>query len=423
MLTPHDALYRTVCDFPDDDTPRLAFADYVEECGDPLRAAFIRTQVELARVPEYDPLWVKCRQFDPNALDATAMAHTLPKLPPGFGWRSFRFRRGFPWLAVAFGTDGFASRGGDLFAAAPVQALTFSDEPRKRTDVEALADSPHLARLRRLEFSVTRVWPESVGRLGHSPHAGRLTELAFEYNAIDADGLRVLVGSPLFSRLDTLELKRNVIPPALLTDALTVAGDDGNLRRLAIPYSHVTEHDTDNLCHLPVVRGVEELDLSDNPQMGVRGVEHLAESGAVRGLRVLNLANTFKGPAGLRALLGAGGLSGVRTLDLSANRLGPVAAKLLAESSGVRGLRVLRLGNNPVGDTGAIALAESRHLAGLLELDLADADIGDAGAAALASSPYLDNLLRLNLHRTLGRPFADGPRRALRDRFGGRVSL
>ncbi len=34
---------------PDDDTARLVAADFLEECGDPDRATFIRLQVELAR--------------------------------------------------------------------------------------------------------------------------------------------------------------------------------------------------------------------------------------------------------------------------------------------------------------------------------------------------------------------------------------
>ena len=65
-MTPHDALYSAICAQPDEDTPRLAFADLVDEDGDSARAAFIRTQVELARAPEYDPIWAKCRQFDPG---------------------------------------------------------------------------------------------------------------------------------------------------------------------------------------------------------------------------------------------------------------------------------------------------------------------------------------------------------------------
>jgi uncharacterized protein (TIGR02996 family) len=35
---------------PDDDTPRLVAADFLEECGEADRAAFIRVQIELARL-------------------------------------------------------------------------------------------------------------------------------------------------------------------------------------------------------------------------------------------------------------------------------------------------------------------------------------------------------------------------------------
>ena len=69
---------------PDEDTPRLAFADLVEENGDSLRAQFIRTQIALAPVPPYDPAWVNARQFEPDALTGWMQTERLPKpLPKG----------------------------------------------------------------------------------------------------------------------------------------------------------------------------------------------------------------------------------------------------------------------------------------------------------------------------------------------------
>ena len=56
-----DALRQAVLAAPDDDLPRLVFADYLEESGDPDRAQFIRVQVELAKTPEYEPLAVLCQ--------------------------------------------------------------------------------------------------------------------------------------------------------------------------------------------------------------------------------------------------------------------------------------------------------------------------------------------------------------------------
>lgn len=47
-----DALLRAVLGRPDDDTPRLVFADALDDLGEAERAAFVRCQVELARLPK-----------------------------------------------------------------------------------------------------------------------------------------------------------------------------------------------------------------------------------------------------------------------------------------------------------------------------------------------------------------------------------
>jgi uncharacterized protein (TIGR02996 family) len=49
MLDPHEtAFLRSIAEESDDDTPRLVFADWLEEHGDAARAEFIRVQCELA---------------------------------------------------------------------------------------------------------------------------------------------------------------------------------------------------------------------------------------------------------------------------------------------------------------------------------------------------------------------------------------
>lgn len=42
---------------PDEDTPRLVAADFLEENGDPVRAAFIRLQVDLAQLETFGTGW------------------------------------------------------------------------------------------------------------------------------------------------------------------------------------------------------------------------------------------------------------------------------------------------------------------------------------------------------------------------------
>src|SRR5262245_19453619 len=45
-----EAILQSVIDHPEDDAPRLVYADWCEDHGDPDRAEFIRVQVELARL-------------------------------------------------------------------------------------------------------------------------------------------------------------------------------------------------------------------------------------------------------------------------------------------------------------------------------------------------------------------------------------
>ena len=50
----HVGFLRAIIEHPEDDTPRLIYADWLEENGDPDRAEFIRVQCELARLDDHE---------------------------------------------------------------------------------------------------------------------------------------------------------------------------------------------------------------------------------------------------------------------------------------------------------------------------------------------------------------------------------
>ena len=52
-MTEGEALRQAVIANPDDDTPRLVYADWLDENAQPERAAFIRAQVEAACAERY----------------------------------------------------------------------------------------------------------------------------------------------------------------------------------------------------------------------------------------------------------------------------------------------------------------------------------------------------------------------------------
>src|SRR5262245_43036044 len=62
---------------PDDDTPRLVYADWLQENGDEARAEFIRTQIELEHLGP-DPRPVDGEQ----ARDLADFRRKLASLPP-----------------------------------------------------------------------------------------------------------------------------------------------------------------------------------------------------------------------------------------------------------------------------------------------------------------------------------------------------
>src|SRR5262245_60556904 len=74
------ALLQAIRDDPDDDLPRLAYADWLEEYGveeQLARAEFIRAQVALSRMPEDDP-----------TRPALVMREAALVLHHGEGWRA-----------------------------------------------------------------------------------------------------------------------------------------------------------------------------------------------------------------------------------------------------------------------------------------------------------------------------------------------
>jgi uncharacterized protein (TIGR02996 family) len=51
----HDAFLQAILDAPDDETPRLVYADWLEDNGDEARGRLIRAQCAAARLDENDP--------------------------------------------------------------------------------------------------------------------------------------------------------------------------------------------------------------------------------------------------------------------------------------------------------------------------------------------------------------------------------
>jgi uncharacterized protein (TIGR02996 family) len=218
-MTHDDAFLQTILETPADDTPRLIYADWLEEHGDPERAEFIRAQVELARLPDEDsrraPLEARAQQL----LDKHRDEWVEPLGPWGEGCV---FRRGFVEEVEIVPSRSVAVLD-DLFRRAPVQHLrvrglvhhpwdTVTPEVEEFMDLcrdhaRALAASPHLDRLSALTLRHNHLGVAEVIALLRSPYRARLTALDLGHNPLADAGAAALAAEPGLAELTRLDLE------------------------------------------------------------------------------------------------------------------------------------------------------------------------------------------------------------------------
>ncbi|VTR99880.1 leucine-rich repeat-containing protein typical subtype : Uncharacterized protein OS=Nitrospina gracilis (strain 3/211) GN=NITGR_1010043 PE=4 SV=1: LRR_7: LRR_6: LRR_6 [Gemmata massiliana] len=413
-MNDRDALYRAVLDNPDDDTLRLVYADALEESGDPRRATFIRTHVELSRIPEYDPASIARRHNQKKKTTGERWVPDLPSLPDGLSWGRDPFRRGMLGTIQATNGAAFVANADELFELYPIESLELSDT--RLVDTAELAACHWLNRIRHLALVQGASGP-AVRRLLDSEHFERLTAIHLGPELTTSATVAATVRSRVFGRLTDLSVHEDRRGGGSFVGELSRLAAPPKLKRLDLSSNRLTAESLDRLTASAVLGTIEELDLSDN-NLGAEGLTVL--SGAtLPNLRALHLLRTRPTVEGVAALVGAGFFPELRSLSLGGNNLASTAATWIAGAP-ASNLRVLNLHENRVGDRGAESLAKSANLVGLLVLDVAEAHIGDAGAEALARSEHLSNLMYLNLY---GNAIDPAPVGRLRKRFGDRVFL
>jgi uncharacterized protein (TIGR02996 family) len=198
-----DVFMADILAHPDDDAPRLIFADWLEENSNAAgrdRAQFIRLQVELARYPESERFaFLVGRE---RGLLVQYRQAWLAELP-GWARQHCHFERGFV-VAVYCKSIDFVERGEQLFSAAPVRRVTLVQAQGVFTRLVAC---PLLAHLASLDLRAASLGDDEVQALAACPHLGSLTALDLSYNAIFSRGAEALAASKRWPRLTSLRLR------------------------------------------------------------------------------------------------------------------------------------------------------------------------------------------------------------------------
>src|SRR5436190_7936139 len=220
----HEGFWQSILADPESDTPRLVYADWLEEQGESERAEFIRVQVELAKLAEDDPRCAELKAREeallPFQLQALRLGNSpaRPRKMPRWALNSNPvLRRGFVeeiHCTAAQFIDGAEA----LFRAAPVRTLGLRNSrgrlaalaqvpqlqqivalwlagDKLKAEAPALWASPHLTRLKRLDLMRTLQRIPEIKAVAAAPFAGQLELLELAYNHIRDSGTEALVGS------------------------------------------------------------------------------------------------------------------------------------------------------------------------------------------------------------------------------------
>jgi uncharacterized protein (TIGR02996 family) len=350
-----DAFLREIMQDLEDDAPRLVYADYLQEKGDPF-GEFVRCSV-LAAQPK-----VPAAQRKKHRARADELMARHQWLPPFLDREETTVERGFlTEHTFAFGSklppdDVMAG-----YAADPFFALMGGHV----APGNSFGLFPILARLPRLGLLGALDWSSCVSGGGDPDHPEDPLAAVFT-------GSPHLAGLREF-RLAGCGLQNGAVVALANNPALA------SLRVLDLGSAHISE-------------------VSGN-FFGDEGARALAASPHLGELEELSLSDSWMGDAGLAALCASRGLAKLKKLDLEGVSLSDAGYRALADSPFAARLRDLHVGKGYYQDQNFPT---------------------DAGALALAASPFLGGIERLQID--LWRLTAE-TRRALRDRFGDRVTV
>ncbi|MDB5312451.1 MAG: hypothetical protein JWO38_6653 [Gemmataceae bacterium] len=321
----YEPFLAAICANPDDDTPRLVYADWLDETGDPDRAELIRLEVRLAAgAPgRADRESLKQRQRELIQRNRDRWLAELPRAR-GFEWTFgsedqwntyWRFDRGFVGCVTFWSAAAYRRAAARVFRATPVRAVSVCGV--RPTDL-ALFTNERFSQCRSLCVNGDELGPGEVERIVTAAPLQGLT-----YFRIYGAG----IGDDAVDRL---------CEPGVLPN-LTVLWMDGLIGDRGVETLAASHHG-------PRLEGLHlNFQLT---HVGDRGARVVAK-GAFRRLKQLSLGKAIQDP-GAVALARSPVLGRLDYLYLDGNRIGETGAIALKNSPQIRALKEIYLRYNPI---------------------------------------------------------------------------
>ncbi|MEZ4319949.1 MAG: TIGR02996 domain-containing protein [Myxococcota bacterium] len=356
-MSARSALLDAVLANPEDDEPRLVFADWYEEHGDPERAELIRAQCELAGLP----WWADRARVLRHRVRVLLARHGrawVAELGSFEGVKPVSFERGFLNRVRVSDLGALVQAAPGLRARAPVDRVDVVADPPPEPVAGDLGWVRHLALTDAYDFDA-----EVLERLATSSLMAGLRSLDLAGSGIENEGAEVLARAGVLGRIETLDLS-NCFVGAEGAATLLDAGAS-SLRALRF--------------------GSFGSGYVDDPFVTDATLEALAAGRAPR-LRELVLDGSLVTTEGVRRLLGSHAVPdlevlSVRFCNLDGSLVDSAAVPRDSGPSPIR-LKSLQIGGVALGSAD---LSRLEQLSQLEQLDVAGAHLEDEALAGLAT--------------------------------------
>jgi|SRR5579883_11412 len=237
---------RAICANPEDDAVRLVYADWLDENGDPDRAAFIRISIEWSHTEYPSERW-HCLRDEVSSLVKLHGERWLGEFPQNSGviweigvpWGPFD--RGLPVTAAVLSSARFAECAERVFALAPIEHLIFPGVSLEA--IRVALSCPCVGGI--MGFTIVWTGPNQPGDelcelLAGFTHLRKLESLPLERKGITDRGAEALARATFLPQLRELYLTANPMTETgilAITDRLV----PDRVRRLSISPAAISE--------------------------------------------------------------------------------------------------------------------------------------------------------------------------------------
>jgi uncharacterized protein (TIGR02996 family) len=423
-MSDRDALHAAICANPDDDTPRLIFADWLDDRGEAKRAAYIRASIEEYRQSTADTSASAMHEFFSAhirlanvlvdwsdvelemgklhaAIFETQNLKSQPtikseKLPQIKGVKYGLISRGFFKSIHITKPADFLKHQKTLFRASPITSLWF--ERLNLEEARELTRSSDLSRIREIGFG-RNVEPEAIRAIGNHRDAIGVRKLELLAGEECEEQCEALASGMKWSGVNWLELRNldileNSTPDSIVADMLCLP-QFRRIKRLCA-WGNELGNATARVIATVGLTDLSFLDLGIN-NIGNAGAVAIARSKLLPGLRYLDLStNDFSGEA-VPALIATPKLPKLTVLNIEGTSRNDLDLKPMTKTVRGPSLRALRIDGCEL--TGAFlqAFTSCSTVHGLWFLSLSSCLNGDRELRALTAGKGLSQLKILNL--------------------------